>query len=470
MSRKRAVQTIPSSDSEGESDAPLAGESSSKRPHKATTKAAATAEEEKIKKQLAEFRRLKSQVKSLQKQLNQQQPADNNDPEEPDELHSDQDCLPPESEEENEVELGLSASIQRISTMTSKPTTQPTAVATLATSPVPSHAVPSPAAQASVTRTSESTPAPTDHATSLRPALFRGSVAPASGMRPKVEDYTDDVKDLLLNAVKHFSCYIFTKNTFLSDTQQDTFATDAWKAACNAREEQPLYGLSDRMKRVIWARKSNARGDVSDDVRPHTASAYGFRDGTTVANQRHNIALYQKLVKDGAFHHKTSNAQTGKPEGFAGHPYISQAIRLAFFGNTRTSTGFRFPEAYNLIPTEAVAFVLTMASIFIRAHIEEWSTGHHSALQFSESEFAGTYKALLRDLEDWVKGTEDVWLNIRKKWYRRAFLAGGGIMDGATNGRVSKLVLDSAREELKGRTGLTDSEDEGGSGGEGNSS
>ncbi|KAM5539178.1 hypothetical protein V8D89_007051 [Ganoderma adspersum] len=466
MSRKRAVQTIPSSDSEGESDAPLAGESSSKRPRKVTTKAAATAEEEKIKKQLAEFRRLKSQVKSLQKQLNQQQPADNNDPEEPDELHSDQDRLPPESEEENEVELGLSASIRRISTVTSKPTTQ-------ATRPqirhregsLPSNATSHRATSSPAARTSESTPAPTDHATGLRPAPFCGSVAPASGTRPKVEDYTDDVKDLLLNAVKHFSCYIFTKNAFPSDTQQDTFATDAWKAACNAREEQPLYGLSDRMKRVIWARKSNARGDVSDDVRPHTASAYGFRDGTTVANQCHNIALYQKLVKDGAFHHKTSNAQTRKPEGFAGHPYISRAIRLAFFGNTRTSTGFRFPEAYDPIPTEAVAFVLT-----IRAHIEEWSTGHHSALQFSESEFAGTYKALLRDLEDWVKGTEDVWLNIRKKWYRRAFLAGGGVMDGATNGRVSKLVLDSAREELKGRTGLTDSEDEGGSGGEGTSS
>ena len=48
-------------------------------------------------------------------------------------------------------------------------------------------------------------------------------------------------------------------------------------------------------------------------------------------------------------------------------------------------------------------------------------------------------------------------------------LAGGGVMDGASNVRVSKSVLDSAREELKGRTGLTDSEDEGGSGGEGSS-
>ena len=38
---------------------------------------------------------------------------------------------------------------------------------------------------------------------------------------------------------------------------------------------------------------------------------------------------------------------------------------------------------------------------------------------------------------------------------------GGGVMDESGDGRVSKVVLDSAREELKGRTGLTDSEDEG---------
>lgn len=40
--------------------------------------------------------------------------------------------------------------------------------------------------------------------------------------------------------------------------------------------------------------------------------------------------------------------------------------------------------------------------------------------------------------------------------------AGGGVMAEAGNGQVSSMVLDSARSELEGRTGLTDSEDEGG--------
>ena len=59
------------------------------------------------------------------------------------------------------------------------------------------------------------------------------------------------MKGLLLDAVKWFSCYIYTKNAFPSDTQQDTFATDAWKAAYNSCEEPALYDLSDRMKRIV---------------------------------------------------------------------------------------------------------------------------------------------------------------------------------------------------------------------------
>ena len=45
--------------------------------------------------------------------------------------------------------------------------------------------------------------------------------------------------------------------------------------------------------------------------------------------------------------------------------------------------------------------------------------------------------------------------------------AGGGVLAEADNGRVSQSVLDSAREELEGRTGNTDSEDEGAADAEG---
>ena len=49
----------------------------------------------------------------------------------------------------------------------------------------------------------------------------------------------------------------------------------------------------------------------------------------------------------------------------------------------------------------------------------------------------------------------------RKGYNSVRSVGGGGVMSESNNGRVSKSVLDSAREELEGRTGLTDSEDEG---------
>ena len=97
-------------------------------------------DEEKAKKQAAEVRRLKSQLKELQKQIVMKNQGTNNDDSEDGEgMQSDLDRLPPESEEENEVELNLSASvskpihapsilmptlsveIRRISTVTQKP-------------------------------------------------------------------------------------------------------------------------------------------------------------------------------------------------------------------------------------------------------------------------------------------------------------------------------------------------------------
>ncbi|KAM5536417.1 hypothetical protein V8D89_009853 [Ganoderma adspersum] len=373
----------------------VASNSSSKRARKATSKAAAASdpfcritEEDKAKKQAAEVRRLKSQLKALQKQLKTQKPATSDNISEDEEagIQSDPDRLPLESEEENEVELDLSASIRRISTVMQKPVkpvdkprirrhegslpperqlrhhtsgstgghpgsdmngntgTESSLAVHLNNGPVVSNGPPgggpahvsqtlptssatpsrsgsSPATDRTRAQTSSPTPtatvAPTTGSTSIQgqtllPAPFRGGVEPPMRARPKAEDYVDNVKDLLLDTVKYFSCYIYTRNAFPSDTQQDTFATDAWNAACSQREESVHYELSDRMKRIIWACKSNARGDVSDD---------------------------------------TINKQTGKPEGFAGHPYISR------------------------------------------------STSHHAQVKFFESDFASTYKGHIEDLK-----------------------------------------------------------------------
>lgn len=116
--------------------------------------------------------------------------------------------------------------------------------------PASSHATSTPAMHGN-SAAPTSSPAPIEPAPSVQSAPFCCGVEPPSSARPKAEDYTDDVKDLLLNAIKHFSCYIYTKNAFPSGAQKDTFATNVWKTACNGHEEPVLYELSNQIKCIV---------------------------------------------------------------------------------------------------------------------------------------------------------------------------------------------------------------------------
>ncbi|KAI0746865.1 hypothetical protein C8Q80DRAFT_1104595 [Daedaleopsis nitida] len=289
-------------------------------------------------------------------------------------------------------------------------------------------------------------------------APFQNGAVPPVNSRPKVSDYIDPVRSLILSAIDYYSCSVLTVDAFPSDAKQEDLVRRAWIDACAHSDHPVRYRLSDRMKRLIGKRKSNARGDASDLIRPQTGSTYKFRDGTTLSNERYNVALYVKLTDKGAFHHKGIDDATGKLTGFAQHPYISQALRHAFFRDPRNGIGFRFPDAFNPIRTETVALVLTI----IRFHIEEWATGKHVPGHFKEVEYAGTYRDIIKDLKKWSRSREDVWENIRYKWYKRAYRAGGGTLTQASDVRVPDEVMEEAQAELDGRTGLTDSEGEDG--------
>ncbi|CDO70680.1 hypothetical protein BN946_scf184779.g3 [Trametes cinnabarina] len=97
-----------------------------------------------------------------------------------------------------------------------------------------------------------------------RGQLLQGGAQPTG--RPKASDYVDDVKSLLLEAIEIFMTYIYTVNAFPGAIQLSAFATKGWQTACANHEEPANYELSDRMIRVITARKSNARGDICDLV------------------------------------------------------------------------------------------------------------------------------------------------------------------------------------------------------------
>ncbi|KAI0709806.1 hypothetical protein C8Q76DRAFT_578238, partial [Earliella scabrosa] len=229
-------------------------------------------------------------------------------------------------------------------------------------------------------------------------------------------DYADNVKGLLLEAIEHFSCSILTIDPFPGDSKQEEFVCSAWKKASNANDNPTWYVLSDRTKRIV-------RQSPGAHIHP-----------------------VMTLCTD----------RTEELTGFVQHPYISKAIRIAFFKDARSGIGFRFPEAFNPIPTETVALLLTI----IRFHLEEWVTGKHIQGQFKETEYAAIYQGILKDINKWVGDNDMIWKNIRAKWYKRAFRAGGGVLVDGVEVRVPQAIMEEAQAELAGRTGLTNSEPE----------
>ncbi|TFK91397.1 hypothetical protein K466DRAFT_596143 [Polyporus arcularius HHB13444] len=462
-----------------------------KRPRIASEKQRAI-DQTKEAQQTRENEKLRAKNARLKKQLEAAKAKAPVSTELEDDENDDPDHLPPESEEEDEDEeasINLAASIRKGPIITTKskhvPRIRRREGDDLTGTPLPSEssspirASPTPTLQppaapaptttpASLTPESQSTAAPaplpvtatvTATAAALPaaiPAPFAGGVVPATNSRPKAGDYIDDVKTLLLRAIEYYVCSIATVNAFPSDAKQEAFVSAAWQKACRAAQEPVAYSLSERMKRVIGQRKSNARGEISDLLRSQTATIYGFRDGQSKSTERHNKAVYQDLIRDGTYHHKAVDVVTKKLSGFAQHAYIPKAIRLAFFGKGATGMGFTFPDAFDPVPTETIALILTV----FRFHIEEWKEGKHIQGHFKETDYGQVYSGLIKDINAWASKNEAAWKNIRSKWYKRAYRAGGGVILEDTEVRVAQAVLDDAQAELLARTGLTDSEGE----------
>ncbi|KAI8969543.1 hypothetical protein BD414DRAFT_518504 [Trametes punicea] len=232
----------------------------------------------------------------------------------------------------------------------------------------------------------------------------------ASVPRLSAHDYIDEVKSLLTAAGSYYSSYLFIDDLFPGPSKQRELVTRAWNAACADCETPPRYELSDRMIRIIGARKS-----------------YVF------------------------------DVATGRKEKYSEHPLVGRALEIALFPNTRTGVGFLHPQLFDPIPEQVLAFVHTA----IHAHICEWSTGRHIKIEFSEAKNTTFYVGFLADLRKYGSKNPSAWLNIRKRMYSRAFAASGGATLRVQTTRVSTAAMDAATAELEGRTGLTDSEDEG---------
>ncbi len=154
----------------------------------------------------------------------------------------------------------------------------------------------------------------------LREAPFRNGTPPSQGSRPNTGDWVDEVRDLLLLAIARYSVSLFTINAYPDTAKQREFACRAWDDVCASQEKPVPWALSERMITAvrtsnliceltymviqIGKRKSNARGDISDAIRPLIAEAYKFRTAINKANEQYNASRSARLVDNAMFHYK----------------------------------------------------------------------------------------------------------------------------------------------------------------------
>ncbi|KAH9941044.1 hypothetical protein B0H21DRAFT_676297, partial [Amylocystis lapponica] len=250
-----------------------------------------------------------------------------------------------------------------------------------------------------------------------RPAEFHNNQIPAG--RPKASDYKDEVKDVILQAIRDFEWHIYTLNPFPDAEQQVVWAREAWRVACQAQDGMnTYYELTERIIAIIKARKSNTRGDVITAVRPIVQQTYGFIDAsdkkTTQAHD--NIKLYLKLLDDSTFLYKACLFPSrALRSGYAEHPIVSKLIRRCFFTD-KNAVGVQYRVHFDPIPLVTLALIFTA----IEHCIEEWSTGVHVKTPFREEDVKESFRSFLTGLEKWEQLDKDITRKIRKKWHDRA--------------------------------------------------
>ncbi|KAI0764846.1 hypothetical protein C8Q74DRAFT_1219765 [Fomes fomentarius] len=230
------------------------------------------------------------------------------------------------------------------------------ATATATPEPIaPATAAPAPLATAAPAPIATTASAPDVH---LTLAPWWNDTPPAQGSRPSANDYKDNVRDLLFEAIK------------------------------------------------ISAHKLNARGDVSDEIRPLVAVAYKMRSGMKKSTEHYNAARSATLIEDGTFHHKKFDITTGtRSNDMAENKFIMQATQ-------------------------------------IRHHLHEWDTGQCIKTSFDKTENKKYYLGFMKDLKGYGASQGEVYPSRQP-----------------ASTQASVATMEAAASHLEEQTGLTESED-----------
>ncbi|KAJ7757338.1 hypothetical protein DFH07DRAFT_772820 [Mycena maculata] len=277
---------------------------------------------------------------------------------------------------------------------------------------------------------------------------FREGFVVVAGAKPKASDYAPTEEALLLRACAEYSVRIIAVEAFPDTTFQYKLADECFNNACSSAKEH--YKATDRMLKLIIKRGSHIRGKEVESFRPLSASHYGFKLGSSKAVVAANKLRAERLLQKAAFHYKDTETRNAENA-------IIPAARHQMMFKDKKSLAATFPSYFNPISAAYLALDFSI----LQSLTQEWSTGTHVPAAFTEKEMSQAYRTHLADINDkWIKANPTVTENLRRKWYKRAsqhFVPA----ELEKNTHIDEEDQDALRLELAGRTGETDSENEG---------
>ncbi|KAK7035125.1 hypothetical protein R3P38DRAFT_3184678 [Favolaschia claudopus] len=280
-----------------------------------------------------------------------------------------------------------------------------------------------------------------------------GPVEPVKGGKPKASDYEANVAAIINRAAHEYELKILIKNYNPDVVQQTSWAKETYRTA--GRIAGQRYRLTERIAKILTSRGSHARGMVISAARGLFANNYGFKTGTTSSSAiKFNQKLAAKLVEKSAFHYKDPDSPL---LNFAENKIFSAMRKQSIFKNKR-SIGIVYKSQFNPYPNE----LLALEFCALEHCANEWKTGVYVQTGFDETSIAEMYPKHLASIEQWNAMEPEVVKNIRTKFFKRA--SNGLIVSSVAVDKTSQIDADqemALRAALAGRSGLTDSEDEG---------
>ncbi|KAJ3552535.1 hypothetical protein NM688_g4100 [Phlebia brevispora] len=284
---------------------------------------------------------------------------------------------------------------------------------------------------------------------------------PSKG-KPNESDYPARERFLIKGALKIFLIKIYTVNGFPDDDVALAWAMGAWSEVCMQAKHEYRDEDSERIVKLIRNRAATARGHLRDEFRELIVPFFKIKADISSNDVRTANEARIRWLKNGDpprfTYKKYGEKADDTPAYYAEARFLLRGLQKRIFKDAN-AIGSTSLTSFSPLPLPTIALCLTTVEFCLDA----WASGEYNRdLRFEEGAYRIRYNAHLSQLIRWEALDAEVVKKLRQQMITRILQLGK--IPGSTAEKPavshSKEAEARAREDLKGRTGQTDSEPE----------